>query len=52
MDCRFDFEIYGKPFYLFPSISFVRDNMVYVRPNFAINFDWLGFHARILLMAG
>lgn len=52
MDCKFDFEIYGKPFYLFPSISFMRDNMVYAVHNFAINFDWLAFHARILLMAG
>lgn len=52
MDCRFDFEIYGKSFYLLPSISFMRDNMVYAVPNFAIRFDWLGFHARILLKAG
>lgn len=52
MDCRFDFEIYWKSFFLLPSLSFLRDDMVYVRPNFAINFNWLGFHARILLMAG
>lgn len=52
MDCRFDFEIYWKSFYLLPSISFLRDNMVYAVTNFAIRFDWLGFHARLLLIAG
>nr|DAG95215.1 MAG TPA: hypothetical protein [Ackermannviridae sp.] len=52
MDCKLDFEIYGKSFFLLPSLSFLRNNMVYARPNLAINFDWLGFHARILLMAG
>ena len=52
MDCKFDFEIYWKPFYLLPSISFVRDNMVYAAPNFAIRFDWLGLHTRIMLKAG
>lgn len=52
MDCRFDFEIYWKSFYLLPSLSFLRYNIIYARPNFAINFDWLAFHARILLMAG
>lgn len=52
MDCKFDFEIYGKSFYLLPSISFLQDNMVYAAPNFAIRFDWLGFHARLLLIAG
>ena len=52
MDYRFDFEIYGKSFYLLPSISFMRDNMVYAVPNFAIRFDWLGFHARLLLKSG
>nr|DAG92009.1 MAG TPA: hypothetical protein [Ackermannviridae sp.] len=52
MDCKFDFEIYWKSFYLLPSISFVRDNMVYAAPNFAIRFDWLGLHTRIMLKAG
>lgn len=52
MDCRLDFEIYGKSFFLLPSISFMRDNMVYAVPNFAVRFDWLGFHARLLLKAG
>lgn len=60
MDCKFDFEIYGKSFYLLPSLSFLRvpslsflrDNMVYAVPNFAIRFDWLVFHARLLLKAG
>lgn len=52
MDCRFDFEIYKKSFYLLPSISFLRDNMVYAVPNFAIRFDWLALHARLLLKAG
>lgn len=47
MDCRFDFEIYGKSFFLLPSLSFLRDNMVYAVPNFAIRFDCLGFHARL-----
>lgn len=49
MDCRFDFEIYWKSFFLLPSLSFLRDNMVYARPNFAIKIDWLIFHARLLL---
>lgn len=60
MDCKFDFEIHGKSFFLLPSLSFLRENMVYVLrdnivyavPNFAIRFDWLGFHARLLLKAG
>jgi hypothetical protein len=30
----------------------LRDNMVYAVPNFAICFDWLVFHARLLLKAG
>lgn len=50
MDCRFDFEIYGKSFFLLPSLSFLRDNMVYAVPNFAIRFDWLMLHARLLFM--
>lgn len=49
MDCRIDFEIYGKSFFLLPSLSFLHDNMVYARPNIAIKFDWLVFHARLLL---
>ena len=52
MDCRFDFEIYRKSFFLLPLLSFLRDNMVYAVPNFAIRFDWLVFHARLLLKAG
>lgn len=52
MDRKFDFEIYWKSFYLLPSISFLKGNMVYAVPNFAIRFDWLGFHARLLLKAG
>lgn len=52
MDCRFNFEIYGDAFYLLPSLSFFCNNMVYAVPNFAIRFDWLVFHARLLLKAG
>lgn len=48
MDCRLDFEIYWKSFFLLPSLSFLRNNMVYAKPNFAINFDWLMLHARLL----
>lgn len=50
MNCRLDFEIYWKSFFLLPSLSFLRDNMVYAKPNFAINFDWLMLHARLLFM--
>ena len=50
MGCKFDFEIRAKEFYLLPSISFMCDNMVYAMPNFAIRFDWLALHARLLLL--
>lgn len=50
MDCRLDFEIYGKSFFLLPSLSLLRDNMMYATPNFAIRFDWLMLHARLLFM--
>ena len=50
INCKFRFEIYWKSFYLLPSISLMRDNMVYAVPNFGIRFDWLMMHTRLLFM--
>lgn len=50
INCKFSFEIYWKSFYLLPSISLMRDNMMYAVPNFGIRFDWLMVHTRLLFM--
>lgn len=50
INCKFSFEIYWKSFYLLPSVSLMRDNMVYAVPNFEIRFDWLILHTRLLFM--
>nr|DAE92837.1 MAG TPA: hypothetical protein [Ackermannviridae sp.] len=50
LHCRLDFNVDKKRFYILPSISILRDNPVYAERNFAIQFDWLAAHARVMFV--
>lgn len=45
---RKDFRIYPNSFYLIPTILLSFKDFMYPMPNFAIEFHFLVFHARIL----
>lgn len=47
---RKDFEIWKNEIYLLPTIKVLKDNMMYCRSNFSIEFHFLVFHARLIFM--
>ena len=47
---RKDFRIFKDLFYILPAIILAFNEPIYIERNFAIEFRWLVFHARILWM--
>jgi hypothetical protein len=45
---RKDFRIYTDLIYILPAVVLVFNDPIYVGRNFAIEFRWLAFHARLL----
>lgn len=41
---RFFKEVYWKQFSVFPNITIIKDDMLYICPNWKIKFSFLGFH--------
>ncbi len=48
---RKDLRIYKDLFYILPAIILVFNDLIYSKRNFAIEFRWLVFHARLLWLA-
>ena len=47
---RKNFEIWKNEISLLPAITITINDLVYCKRNFAIRFDWLVFHCRLLWM--
>ena len=45
---RKDFRIFKDLVYIFPTIILAFNEQIYTERNFAIEFRWLVFHARLL----
>lgn len=43
-----DFQIYKNDFYILPTAKIFVNNPMYIEKNFAIEFHFLIFHARLL----
>lgn len=49
---RKDFKIFKDYVFLLPSIILAFNDRIYTKRNFAIEFRWLVFHARLLWLEG
>lgn len=47
---KMDFEIYENDIYLLPTVRVYINDMMYIQPNFSIEFHFLIFHGRLFFV--